>query len=201
MTNSAEVFSMLRSISGGKLTPAQVSAGDLIIEKLGIEVFAKLIGYDLANIQNLVNLNISENGYAIIREFEGCSLSAYKDTGGVWTIGFGTIKYPNGVSVKSGDKITLLQAESYLKNDCKWVDACLDDFVKVQLNQNQFDALASFVYNVGASAFKSSTLLVKLNSGDYVAAANQLDRWVNDNGKKIQGLINRRAKEKKLFLK
>ena len=196
--NNAEVFAALRSLSGGKLTQEQVNAGDKIIASFGLNLLAQLIGF---NPNDAGNKEISEYGYSIIREFEGTKNQAYKDTGGVWTIGSGTIKYPNGVAVKSGDVITNEQAEEYLKSDCKWVVSCLNKSVKVPLTQNQFDALASFVYNVGESAFNSSTLLVKLNDKDYLGAANQFDRWVNDNGKKVQGLVNRRAKEKQLFLK
>lgn len=195
-----EVFSWLRAMSGGKLAQDQVTAGDKIINELGIQIFADLIGFKL---QRAVSgqFDISENGYSIIKEFEGFKISAYKDTGGVWTIGYGTIKYPDGRSVKQGDTCTLAQAEQYLKHDCTWVDACLDKVVKVKLNQNQFDALASFVYNIGETAFVKSTMLAKLNAGEFIAAAGQFDRWVYDNGKRIQGLANRRAKEKELFLK
>ncbi|MDU6101543.1 MAG: lysozyme, partial [Acinetobacter sp.] len=77
---------------------------------------------------------------------------------------------------------------------------CLDKYVKVKVTQNQFDALASFVYNVGETAFVKSTMLAVLNQGNYIAAANQFDRWIFDNGKRINGLVNRRAAEKKLFL-
>ena len=80
------------------------------------------------------------------------------------------------------------------------VDACLDKHIKVKVSQNQFDALASFVYNVGETAFKDSTLLRKLNAGDFQGAGAQFDVWVNAGGKKVQGLVNRRAKEKALFL-
>ena len=194
---TAEVFSKLRSMSGGKLTQEQVNAGDKIIASVGIDVFADLLGVSGGG----GNRDISSNGYAIIKESEGLRLQSYLDTGGVWTIGYGTIKYPSGVMVKKGDVITQAQAEQYLMNDSKWVDSALDKYIKVPVTQNQFDALASFVYNIGETAFKTSTLLVKLNAGDYVGAANQLDRWVNDNGKKIQGLVNRRAKEKALFLR
>lgn len=193
----AEAFSQLRQMSGGKLTQDQVDAGDKIIDTLGIGVLSSLLGIKSKTGQ----MDISENGYAVIKQFEGFSATAYKDTGGVWTIGYGTIKYPSGKPVKAGDTCTQAQANEWLKNDCKWVDACLDSSVKVPLTQNQFDALASFIYNVGETAFKTSTLLVKLNAKDYTGAANQLDRWVNDNGKRIQGLANRRAKEKELFLK
>ena len=200
MPQTAQVFSWLRSMSGGKLTVEQVKAGDKIIYDSGIQTFADLIGFKLNN-QVTGQHDISENGYAIIREFEGFRETAYKDTGGVWTIGFGTIKYPTAVSVKPGDTCTREDAEVYLKNDCKWVDACLDKHVKVSVTQNQFDALASFVYNIGESQFNSSTLLAKLNAGDFKSAAANFDRWIYDNGKKIQGLANRRAKEKALFLK
>ena len=194
----AQVYSRLRAMSGGKLTSKQVEAGDSIISMNGIEVFENLIGMEVK--QKTTGLDISEKGFSIIKEFEGFESEAYLDTGGVWTIGYGTIKYPNGVRVKKGDKCTKEQAESWLKNDSKWVDACLDKYVKVSINQNQFDALASLVYNIGETAFVKSTLLEKLNKGDFKGAADQFDRWVNDNGKRIQGLVNRRAKEKLLFL-
>lgn len=197
----AQVYSWLRAMSGGKLSQSQVMAGDQIIEKNGLNVFAKLIGFEIP--KPLVNgqLDISDNGYAIIRDAEGFRSTAYLDTGGVWTIGFGTIKYPNGTSVKKGDTCTRNEAEQWLKNDCVWVDACLDKSVKVNLNQNQFDALASFVYNIGETAFIKSTMLTLINQNSMATAASQFDRWVFDNGKRIQGLVNRRVKEKSLFLK
>lgn len=196
----AEVFSWLRAMSGGKLTQAQVEAGDRIIAEQGIEIFAQLIGFKLDS-KVTGQWDISENGYALIRDFEGFESKAYKDTGGVWTIGYGTIKYPDGRSVKQGDTCTREQAEQWLKSDCRWVDACLDKYVKAILSQNQFDALASFVYNIGENQFRSSTLLAKLNAGDYRVAAANFDRWIYDNGKIITGLVNRRAREKALFMK
>lgn len=196
----AQAYSWLRAMSGGKLSQSQVVAGDQIIEKNGLNVFAKLIGFEIPI--PLVNgqRDISENGYAIIRDAEGFRSIAYLDTGGVWTIGFGTIKYPNGTSVKKGDTCTRNEAEQWLKNDCQWVDACLDKYVKVNVSQNQFDALASFVYNIGETAFVKSTMLKALNAANYAGAAAQFDRWIYDNGKKIEGLYNRRMREKELFL-
>lgn len=194
-----QAYSWLRGMSGGKLEQSQVIAGDKVINVLGFPVFANLIGFNyLTTVTG--QFDISEKGYAIIKEFEGLRLDAYLDTGGVWTIGYGTIKYPSGTRVAKGDRISQSDAESYLRSDSKWVDACLDSKVKVKVNQNQFDALASFVYNIGESQFGSSTLLRKLNAGDFTGAANEFDKWVFDNGKKIQGLVNRRAKEKSLFL-
>lgn len=197
----AQAYSWLRAMSGGKLTQAQVDAGDQIIAKNGLETFASLINFKLDTTEVTGLLDISEKGYEIIREFEGFRSTAYRDTGGVWTIGFGTIRYPDGTKVKQGDTCTRNEAEQWLKNDCVWVDACLDKNVKVNLNQNQFDALASFVYNIGETAFVKSTMLTLINQNSLTSAASQFDRWVFDNGKRIQGLVNRREKEKALFLK
>lgn len=196
----AQVYSWLRAMSGGKLTQDQVDAGDAVIAVNGLQTFANLIGFKLDSSVTGQH-NISENGFAIIREFEGFRSQAYLDTGGVWTIGYGTIKYPNGVRVKKGDTCTQGQAELWLQNDCAWVDACLDKNVKVYLDQNQFDALASFVYNIGETAFIKSTMLTLINQNSLTLAASQFDRWVFDNGKKVDGLANRRTKEKALFQK
>lgn len=197
----AQTYSWLRAMSGGKLNQDQVNAGDAIIATNGLTAFAKLIGFNLQTSAVISGLkDISERGFEVIREFEGFRENAYLDTGGVWTIGFGTIKYPNGTKVKKGDTCTCAQAEAWLKNDTAWVDACLDRTIKVTVNQNQFDALASFVYNVGETAFMKSTMLKVLNAGNFAGTASQFDRWVYDNGKAINGLINRRKKEKALFL-
>jgi lysozyme len=198
----AQAYSWLRAMSGGKLTQDQVNAGDAIIATNGLNELAKLIGYSLPTTPVVTGLrDISEHGFEIIREFEGFRTNAYLDTGGVWTIGYGTIKYPDGTKVKKGDTCTQGQAELWLKNDCQWVDACLDRYVKGSINQNQFDALASFIYNVGETAFVKSTMLTLINNGDLKAAALQFDRWVYDNGVKVGGLANRRVKEKELFIK
>ena len=196
----AQAYSWLRAMSGGTLTENQVIAGDKIIATNGLNTFAQLIGFEIQTLSVTGYRDISEKGYAIIREFEGFRAEAYLDTGGVWTIGFGTIKYPNGQRVKKGDTCTREQAEQWLKNDCKWVDVCLDKYVTAKTTQNQFDALASFVYNIGETAFAKSTMLTLLNQNNFTAAANQFDRWVFDNGKRITGLANRRTKEKALFL-
>ena len=154
-----------------------------------------------AAIRGSTTRQIGQKGLDLIKRFEGLYLRSYKCPAGVWTIGYGTIKYPNGVTVKQGDTCTQGQANLWLMNDCKWVDACLDKHIKVKLNQNQFDALASFVYNVGETAFVKSTMLTLINQSKFGLAANQFDRWIYDNGKVINGLVNRRAKEKLLFLK
>ena len=195
----AQAYSWLRALSGGKLSNAQVIAGDKVIAMHGLPVFADIIGFKVNALVSGLR-DISEKGFSIIREAESLELIAYLDTGGVWTIGYGTIKYPNGVRVKKGDVCTRGQAEIWLKNDCLWVDACLDKHVKVAVSQNQFDALASFVYNIGETAFIKSTMLTLINNSNFSSAASQFDRWIYDNGKEIKGLVNRRAKEKTLFL-
>lgn len=139
---------------------------------------------------------ITQNKQAI-KTAEGLRLTAYLDGGGVWTIGYGH----TGADVREGLTIPLSEAERLLTRDLRVAEGHVNDVVKVKLTQNQFDALVSFVYNVGGGAFRSSTLLKLLNAGDYEGAANQLLRWNKDNGKVVKGLTNRRHEERELFLR
>lgn len=142
--------------------------------------------------------------FVLIRPWEGKDkdgdgdpdpvLEAYLDTGGVWTIGWGHTK-----GVKKGDVCTEEQAELWLQEDAKEAEDAIKKYVKVPLNDNQYAALLSFVFNVGSGAFMRSTLLRYLNEKNYVSAGDQLMNWVYDNGKIIKGLQNRRAAEKKLW--
>ena len=141
-------------------------------------------------------MHISNDGINLIKQFEGCVLSAYKCPAGVWTIGYGHTK-----NVKQGMKITKEQASNLLIDDLKIYESYVNKYVKVKLNQNQFDALVSFTFNCGGGALKSSTLLKKINKGDYAGAANELLRWNKANGKVLSGLTRRRKAEKALFLK
>ena len=141
-------------------------------------------------------MKTSNNGINLIKQFEGCALSAYTCPAGVWTIGYGHTK-----DVKQGMKITTNKATSLLKEDLSTYENYVNKYVKVKLNQNQFDALVSFTFNCGGGALKSSTLLKKLNKGDYTGAANELLRWNKANGKILAGLTRRRKAEKALFLK
>ena len=190
--NSKIIFDYLRKLSGGVLTQAQVIATD------------KLLSIDFDAVKNMLgipeSMSVSNKGVDLICEFEGKRLVAYDDGVGVWTIGFGTIKYPSGNRVKKGDTCTLEQAKEYMRHDLIEFEHTVNSSVKVPLNQNQFDALVSLAYNIGSNAFKSSTLVKKLNTGDYQGAADQFDVWVNAGGKRIQGLVNRRDREKLLFL-
>lgn len=133
----------------------------------------------------------------LIKESEGLRLQAYLPTpNDVWTIGYGHTK----TAVK-GMKITRAGAEALLLEDLRWVETAIDTYVQVPLNQNQYDALASFIYNVGATAFRKSTLLKLLNASDYTGAADQFPRWNKQKGKVLKGLTTRRYKEKTLFEK
>lgn len=140
-------------------------------------------------------MNVSETGIQLIKNFEGCVLNAYKCPAGVWTIGYG---HTSGV--KEGQTITKAQAEELLIQDLRPFEIGVNNLVNVPLNQNQFDALVSFCYNLGTGNLKKSTLLKLLNKGDYNGAAEQFDRWVYAGGEKLNGLVKRRSAEKKLFL-
>ena len=143
-------------------------------------------------------MQLSFNGLEALKEHEGFRDKAYLDTGGVWTIGYGTIKC-SGVPVEAGQTCTNQEALEWLKADTAWAQTAVNQLVTVPLKQNMYDALVSFVYNVGVGAFKNSTLLKLLNEGNYRSAANQFTRWVFDNGKEIPGLVSRRLVEQALF--
>lgn len=146
-------------------------------------------------------MKISNNGLNLIKQFEGLRLNAYDDGVGVWTIGYGTTKYPNGSRVKKGDKITQTQADHYIANDVATFERAVNMLVNVPLNQNQFDALVSFTYNLGATNLSASTLLKKLNSKDYKGAAAEFPKWNKAGGKVMTGLVRRRKAEMELFNK
>lgn len=140
-------------------------------------------------------MDVSPRGLKLIQEYEGLRLKAYQDSVGVWTIGYGSTK-----GVRPGDEITEAQAIELLAAD---VDRHADGVLRavdVPLNQNQFDALVSFTFNVGVGALQRSTLLRKLNAGEYTEAANQLMRWVHAGGQELRGLVRRREAERKLFM-
>ena len=140
-------------------------------------------------------MHISQKGIDLIKVSEGLKLEAYQDSVGVWTIGYGTTR-----GVKQGMRITAAQAEEYLKTDVARFEPELSALVKVPLSQNQWDALMSFVYNLGSANLASSTLLKFLNAGDYARAADQFTRWNKAGGTVLPGLTKRRAAEQALFL-
>lgn len=189
------IFDFLRKLSGGKLTQKQVNAANQVIATATDSTVADMLGIAIDQ------MAVSLFGVDLICDFEGKRLVAYDDGVGIWTIGFGTTIYPNGIRVKKGDTCTEAQAKAYMQNDLKKFEYAVNDAVNIPLNQNQFDALVSLTYNIGAAAFSKSTLVKKLNAGDISGAADQFDVWINAGGKRMQGLVNRRSKEKLLFLK
>ena len=145
-------------------------------------------------------MRASENGINLIKQFEGCRLTAYQDSVGVWTIGYGWTQPVDGKPVGKGMTITQQKADDLLKQGVVQYENGVNSLVKVQLNQNQFDALVDFAYNLGVNALRGSTLLKKLNTGDYAGAANEFTKWNKAGGKELAGLMRRREAEKSLFL-
>lgn len=146
-----------------------------------------------------MNLQVGKEGLELIKSFEGCRLEAYPDPGtkgAPWTIGWG---HTGGVT--PGMRITQQEADDLLAEDVGKAAEVVARWVTVPLNQNQFDALTSFVYNCGAGNFQQSTLLRLLNEGNFGGAADQFPRWTHGGkGEVLPGLVRRRAAERSLFL-
>jgi len=154
-------------------------------------------------------MNISNEGIALIRRLEGVGFHAYLDSGGAWTIGVGhllskserssgkiwiagkPVKYSAGLA---DHDITLL-----LLSDLAKFEKDVNRLVHVPLKQHEYDALVSFVFNIGSGAFTASTLRRMLNAGQHASVPAQMRRWVRDNGKVVPGLVNRREKEIQLW--
>ena len=141
----------------------------------------------------------SAAGIALITGFEGLELESYQDIAGIWTVGYGH----TGPEVTPDMKITFREAEMLLKNDLRPRENAINETVTVPLNQNQFDALVSFIYNIGIAGWKSSTALKRLNKGDYAGAAKAMLWWnkatVDGKLTEVRGLTRRREGEKGLF--
>ena len=141
--------------------------------------------------------SISPAGASLIKQFEGLRLTAYQDSVSVWTIGWGH----TGSDVTPYMKITESQAEELLLKDLVRFEKGVNELVKVHINQNEFDALVSFSFNLGVGALAESTLLKKLNAGDpKVEVGDEFLRWVKAGGETLPGLVRRREAERALFL-
>ncbi|EUL63066.1 hypothetical protein P838_04401 [Enterobacter hormaechei] len=145
-------------------------------------------------------MQTSEKGIALIKQFEGCKLTAYQDSVGVWTIGYGWTQPVDGKPIRARMTIKQETAERLLKTGLVSYESDVSRLVKVGLTQGQFDALVSFTYNLGARSLSTSTLLRKLNAGDYAGAADEFLRWNKAGGKVLNGLTRRREAERALFL-
>ena len=140
-------------------------------------------------------MTISEKGIALIKEFEGCKLYAYRDSVGVPTIGYGHTK-----GVKIGQAITQQQADAFLRDDLKVCEKALND-EGVNFRQEQFDALCSWIFNLGVNNFVHSTMLIRIHTGaSDEEVIDQLIRWCNAGGVPMIGLKRRRVAEANLFL-
>lgn len=144
-------------------------------------------------------MKLSPSGLRFLEEQESEGgvprLKAYSDTGGVWTIGFG---HTDGV--KQGDTCTAQQAYAWLSEDAEWAENAVLKLVPRELDQNQFNALVSFVFNIGDDAFKNSTMRKLLLADRDELAAEEFVKWRYDNHVEIAGLKARRLREKALFL-
>lgn len=139
---------------------------------------------------------ISEAGLELTRQSEGLRMRAYRDGGGIPTIGYG-----HTAGVRLGDACTAEQAAAWLRQDMAAAEAAVNRLVHVEIGQGPFDALCDFVFNLGAGALGGSTLLRLLNDGDAAAAADEFPRWVHDSLGNIEpGLVTRRQRERALFL-
>lgn len=143
---------------------------------------------------------ISNNCVSIVKKYEGFRSKPYKCPAGIPTIGYGSTFYINSEKVSMYDsEISETFASELLETVLNDFAKKVDNIIKVSLNQNQFDALVSFTYNIGIGAFTKSTLLKKLNNVDFQGASNEFIRWNKANGKVLKGLTNRRLDEQKLF--
>lgn len=142
-------------------------------------------------------MNLSKSGETFLKKEEGLRLKVYDDIAKNPTIGWGHMITP-----ADGDmtEISIEEAQMLFDNDVSDAIQAIEDYVVVNLNQNQIDALVSFIFNVGKKAFSGSTLLTKLNNGDMIGAANEFGRWRKSGGKVSTALVARRARERELFV-
>lgn len=146
---------------------------------------------------------LSDAAVDLIKQFEGFVPNLYNDPVGHCTIGYGTLVHKGNCNGSEPDEfksgISEQKARELLKSEAKTMGDTINSEVKVALNQNQFDALTSFIYNIGTGAFKQSTLLKKLNEGDYTAVPVEMKKWVKASGQTLPGLVRRRDAEAELF--
>ena len=140
-------------------------------------------------------MKITNEGINLIKKFEGLRLEAYLCPAGVWTIGYGHTK-----GVKKGQVITQLEADNLLKEDLSSFEKGVTSLIKSNINQNQFDSLVSFAYNLGLNNLKSSTLLKKVNSNpNDRTIVDEFIKWIYAGGKPLEGLKRRRQAEAYLY--
>ena len=139
-------------------------------------------------------MKISEDGLELIKKFEGCETTAYQDSVGVWTIGFGHTK-----GVEEGQTCSIEDAESMLADEMDEYEGYINNMVKVELQQHEFDALVAWVYNLGPTNLSESTMLKVLNGGQFDRVPDEMNRWTRAGGKILEGLVRRRQAESLMF--
>ena len=142
-----------------------------------------------------MNKRTSAEGIALIKKFEGCELEAYQCSANVWTIGYGHTR-----GVEEGDTCSQEDAESMLVADLEEFEGYVNDIVQCPLEQNQFDALVAWTYNLGPTNLRESTLLIRLNDQDYHDVPTHIRRWNKAGGKVLDGLVRLREARAPLFL-
>jgi lysozyme len=160
-----------------------------------LDAGAKLESSSVREGAGMQTFTYSERGLALTKSFEGLSLRAYPDCAGRWTIGYGH----TGPDVGEGQAISEFEAEAMLRADLGDAVACVNRAVRVPIAQHQFDALVDFCFNAGRGNFLQSTLLAKVNRGDFAAAAFQFGLWVHAAGEVVPGLVRRRKAEAEMF--
>ena len=139
-------------------------------------------------------MKISEDGLELIKKFEGCETSAYQDSVGVWTIGFGHTK-----GVEEGQTCSIEDAESMLADEMDEYEGYINNMVKVELQQHEFDSLVAWVYNLGPTNLSESTMLKVLNGGQFDRVPDEMNRWTRAGGEILEGLVRRRQAESLMF--
>ena len=139
-------------------------------------------------------MNISQEGLSLIKKFEGCELKAYRCPANVLTIGYGITK-----NVTENMEISQEEADEMLNEEITEYEEYVNNMVKVPLEQNQFDSLCAWVFNLGPTNLEKSTLLKFLNAGDYHLIPSQIRRWNKAGGETLTGLIRRREAESFMF--
>jgi len=139
-------------------------------------------------------MKISEDGLELIKKFEGCETSAYQDSVGVWTIGFGHTK-----GVEEGQTCSIEDAESMLADEMDEYEGYINDMVRVDLQQHEFDSLVAWVYNLGPTNLNESTMLKVLNGGQFDRVPDEMNRWTRAGGEILEGLVRRRQAESLMF--
>lgn len=181
---------------GGCITPGPGGTATSTAPATGTGAYTGTAGA-VCNMGAVFPMNLSANGAAFIKGNEGLTLTAVPDAMG-HEIGYGHSIQPAD-NIAPGQTISQAQADALFAADSAQVVNCINGAVKVPLTQNQFDALADFVYNVGCTAFQRSTLLSKLNQCDYAGAQAQFSQWVHSGGQVVVGLVARRQADANLF--